>query len=220
MKRNALIKHLLQHNCELAREGRSQVGYALRTLSILYRSHALRGNDDNYTAVCPPHLAWVGILALSNLPNKHFLGMAMYQELFDVFKNVKNLGGKAWEHAVAIDVLSNTTIEDCSIHCFHYQQMFECLFKHILETKTQFHAYSRSHHLNNLLEEVIGSTSFRTDKSKYRGDLTGITVCAEEYRYNFDINCKAYHEMVNVCDELLKELIAFAQINIGVAPST
>ena len=106
----------------------------------------------------------------------------MYKELFQNFENKKNLGGKAWAHAVALDLLNNTNIQDCSIHCFHYQQMFECLFKHILETKSQFHSYSRSHQLNNLLEEVIGLTAFRTDKSKYRGDLNAITVCAEEYR--------------------------------------
>ncbi len=57
----------------------------------------------------------------------------MYQEIFKTFENVKNLAGKAWEHATAIDLLSNSNIKDCSIHCFHYQQIFECFFKHILE---------------------------------------------------------------------------------------
>jgi len=133
----------------------------------------------------------------------------MYTELLNVFKNVKNLGGKAWEHAVALDLLNTTEIEDCSIHCFHYQQMFECFFKHILETKSKFGSYSKSHKLHKLLEEVIGQTNFRTDKSKYQGELIAITVCAEEYRYNYDIDCKTYHDMVVVCDELLKELIEF-----------
>lgn len=136
----------------------------------------------------------------------------MYQELFKTFENVKNLGGKAWEHAVALDLLNSTRIQDCSIHCFHYQQMFECFFKYILETKSRFGAYSKSHQLNKLLEEVIGSTAFRTDKSKYRGDLITITVCAEEYRYSFDIDCQAYLEGVAVCDELLKELLTFAAL--------
>jgi HEPN domain-containing protein len=136
----------------------------------------------------------------------------MYQELFKTFANVKNLGGKAWEHAVALDLLNNSAIQDCSIHCFHYQQMLECLFKHLLETQSQFGAYSKSHQLNKLLEEVIASTAFRTDKSKYRGDLIAITVYAEEYRYNFDIDCQTYPESVVVCDELLKELLAFVSV--------
>ena len=59
----------------------------------------------------------------------------MYQDRFKLFENVENLAGKAWEHAVAIDVLNNTNIKDCSIHCFHYQQMFELFFKHLLEKK-------------------------------------------------------------------------------------
>jgi predicted lactoylglutathione lyase len=53
----------------------------------------------------------------------------MYQELFKAFENVSNLGGKAWEQAVALDLLNSSNIQDCSIHCFHYQQMFECLFE-------------------------------------------------------------------------------------------
>jgi hypothetical protein len=133
----------------------------------------------------------------------------MHQELFKAFDNVKNLGGKAWEHAVAIDFFHSSCIQDCSIHCFHYQQMFECFFKHILETKSQFGAYSKSHQLNKLLEEVIGATAFKTNKSKYRGDLIAITVCAEEYRYNFDIDCQGYFESVAICDDLIKELIEF-----------
>ena len=133
----------------------------------------------------------------------------MYTKLLSSFENVKNLGGKAWEHAVTVDFLNTTEIQDCSIHCFHYQQMFECFFKHILETKSQFGSYSKSHKLNNLLEEVIGLTNFRTDKSKYYTSLIAITICAEEYRYNFDIECKVYFNTVVVCDELLKELIEF-----------
>ncbi|CAK0753890.1 conserved hypothetical protein [Gammaproteobacteria bacterium] len=133
----------------------------------------------------------------------------MYQDLLRDFMNKQNLGGKAWEHAFIIDLLNKYPIQDCSIHCFHYQQMLECLFKHILETKTELTLYSKTHDLNKLLEQVISSTAFKTDKSKYRGDLIGITVCAAEYRYNFDINCKTYFEMVSVCDNLLNELIIF-----------
>lgn len=139
----------------------------------------------------------------------------MYQKLFASFENVKNLAGKAWEHAVALDFLNSTSIQDCSIHCFHYQQMLECFFKHILETKSQFGAYSKSHQLNRLLEELIGSTDFRTNKFQYRGDLIAITVCAEEYRYNFNINCQTYFESVKVCDELLQELLEFAKSAIN-----
>jgi HEPN domain-containing protein len=133
----------------------------------------------------------------------------MYREFFQEFENLKNLGGKAWEHAVALDLLAETNIEDCSIHCFHYQQLIEYFFKHVLETKSKFGSYSKSHKLNKLLEEVIETTSFKTNKTKYRSDLIVITVCAEEYRYNFDIDCKDYTESVSVCDELVKELIVY-----------
>ncbi len=136
----------------------------------------------------------------------------MYQDMFGGCENKKNLAGKAWEHAVALDLLNATKIEDCSIHCFHYQQMFECLFKHLLETKSKFGAYSKSHKLSKLLEEVTESTSFRTDKSKYRIELATVTMCAEEYRYNFDIDCKIYLDIVIRCDDLLKELLAFEKI--------
>jgi len=55
----------------------------------------------------------------------------MYQDKLKNFKNIENLAGKAWEHAIAIDVLVTTEIKDCSIECFHYQQMMELFFKHI-----------------------------------------------------------------------------------------
>jgi len=71
----------------------------------------------------------------------------MYQEKLNKFEIIENLAGKSWEHAVAIDVLNNTTIKDCSIHCFHYQQMLELLFKHLLEAKSKFGAYSKTHKL-------------------------------------------------------------------------
>jgi hypothetical protein len=114
----------------------------------------------------------------------------MYREFFQEFENLKNLGGKAWEHAVALDLLAETNIEDCSIHCFHYQQLIECFFKHILETKSKFGSYSKSYKLNKLLEEVIETTNFKTNKSKYR--------------YNFEIDCKDYTESVAICNELVK----------------
>jgi HEPN domain-containing protein len=133
----------------------------------------------------------------------------MYQEKLNQFKNIENLAGKSWEHAVAIDVLAATDIRDCSIECFHYQQMIELLFKHILETRSQFGSYSKTHKLQKLLEEVIANTKFTTDKTKYFMALQVITVCAEEYRYNFLIDCDGYKQSVTICDQLLEELIKF-----------
>ena len=133
----------------------------------------------------------------------------MYQDKLKTFKNIENLAGKAWEHAVAIDVLVTTDIKDCSIECFHYQQMMEMFFKHILETKSQFGSYSKSQKLQKLLEEVIAHTKFRTDKTKYFMALQVITVCAEEYRYNFLIDCQGYKQSVIICDQLLEKLITF-----------
>lgn len=34
----------------------------------------------------------------------------MYQQLFQKFENVKNLGGKAWEHAIAVDFFNSSNI--------------------------------------------------------------------------------------------------------------
>jgi len=133
----------------------------------------------------------------------------MYQEKFKKFKNIENLAGKSWEHAVAIDVLATTDIKDCSIECFHYQQMLELFFKHLLETKSQFGSYSKSHKLQRLLEEVIANTKFKTDKTKYFMALQVITVCAEEYRYNFLLDCDGYRQSVTICDKLLDELFQF-----------
>ena len=58
-------------------------------------------------------------------------------------------------------------------------------------------------------EEVIASTAFRTDKAKYQYALLAITICAEEYRHNFDIECKLYFDAVTECDPLLKALLQF-----------
>lgn len=143
----------------------------------------------------------------------------MYQEKLDQFKNIENLAGKAWEHAMAIDLLSETDIKDCSIECFHYQQMMGLFFKHLLETKSQFGSYSKSHKLQKLLEEVISSTKFKTDKTKYFMPLQVITVCAEEYRYNFLIDCDGYKQSVSVCDNLLSELIEFNEASVSQANS-
>ncbi|MCK5522123.1 MAG: HEPN domain-containing protein [Thiomargarita sp.] len=133
----------------------------------------------------------------------------MYGELLKKFENVENLGGKAWQHSLNIDLIEQTNIKDCSIHCFHYQQMFEMLFKHLLGTKSKYGSYSHSHKLHRLLEELIEYTSFITNKTKYKMALQVITVCAEEYRYNFLIDCEDYKESVKIANELLKELLAY-----------
>ncbi|QEP44870.1 HEPN domain-containing protein [Ectothiorhodospiraceae bacterium BW-2] len=133
----------------------------------------------------------------------------MYQEKLAQFKNTETLAWKAWQHALTIDLLSDTDIKDCSIECFHYQQMMELFFKHLLETKSQFGSYSKSHKLQKLLEEVLASTKFKTNKTKYFMALQVITVCAEEYRYHFLIDCDGYRQSVTICDNLLDELIEF-----------
>ena len=130
----------------------------------------------------------------------------MYTEKLKHFENVKNLGGKAWEHAVACDVISQTPVQDCSLHCFHYQQMFELLFKHLLETKTKYGAYPRTHKLEQLLLQVIDDAGFDTDAEKFASELNALTVCAEAYRYNFLLNCKTYQRTVSVLNPLLDEL--------------
>jgi HEPN domain-containing protein len=134
----------------------------------------------------------------------------MYAEKLKAFENVENLGGKAWEHGVACDAISQTPVKDCSLHCFHYQQMFELFFKHLLETKSKFGAYPCTHKLSRLLEQLIEQTAFKTDFDKYDQALTGVTVCAEVYRYNFLIDCQTYRKEVEILDNLLDELVDFA----------
>lgn len=133
-----------------------------------------------------------------------------YSEQFQHFENANNLAGKAWQHAVNIDLLEKTTIQDCSLHCFHYQQMLEMLIKFLLVTRSTYGAYSHSHKLHRLLEELISNTPFKTNKTKYRMALQVITVCAEEYRYNFLIDCEGYKDSVVIANDLLGELLAFA----------
>ncbi len=133
----------------------------------------------------------------------------MYAELFKKFTNAENLGGKAWQHAVTIDLLEKAAFKDCSMHCFHYQQMLEMLFKYLLETKSKYGAYAHTHKLNKLLEAFIECTAFTTNKTNYRMALQVITVCAEEYRYNFLIDCEGYKESVEIANQLLKELLSF-----------
>jgi HEPN domain-containing protein len=137
----------------------------------------------------------------------------MYAELFEKFNEAENLGGKTWQHAVTIDLLEKNAFKDCSMHCFHYQQMLEMFFKYLLETKSKFGAYSHTHNLNKLLEQLIESTAFKTNKSNYRMALQVITVCAEEYRYNFLIDCEGYKDSVEIANHLIKELLSFESNN-------
>jgi HEPN domain len=134
----------------------------------------------------------------------------MYAEKLKAFKNVKNLGGKAWEHGVMIDFADKSEINDCAMHCFHFQQLFELLFKHLLETRSEFGAYPRTHKLGSLLAQLVKETDFKTDIDKYEAHLTTITVCAEAYRYNFLIDCKIYRKDVVILTPLIDELMEFA----------
>jgi hypothetical protein len=135
----------------------------------------------------------------------------MYAEKLHRFENIENLGGKAWEHAIACDVISQTPVKDCSLHCFHYQQMFELLLKHLLEAQTKYGAYPRTHKLDKLLLQVIDEAGFNPESAKYIDTLNAITVCAEVYRYNFLLDCKTYQRSVDILDPLLFELAEFAK---------
>lgn len=135
----------------------------------------------------------------------------MYAEKLKQFENVENLGGKAWQHAAAIDVIEKLNFKDCSMHCFHFQQLFELLFKHLLETKTKYGAYPHTHKLGRLLSQLIDDTGFKTDLKSYEPHLVSITVCAEAYRYNFLIDCNAYHHDIEALNPLLNELAEFAK---------
>jgi hypothetical protein len=83
------------------------------------------------------------------------------------------------------------------------------LLKHILETQSEFGSYSKTHKLYRLLDEVIANTAFKTDKTKYVMALQVISVCAEEYRYNFLLDCAGYLISVEIANELLDQLLAF-----------
>jgi hypothetical protein len=131
----------------------------------------------------------------------------MYADKLQQFENVENLAGKAWEHATAIDLISNSKIKNCSMHCFHYQQMFELLLKHLLETKTKSGAFPRSHKLSPLFVLVIEGLELDLDKDKYFDALGTITTCAEAYRYDFSLDCETYKHAVSSLDVLLDELI-------------
>ena len=42
--------------------------------------------------------------------------------------------------------------------------------------------------------------------------LQTITVCAEQYRYNFLIDCQGYQQAVSVCDGLIDELLLYSSL--------
>ena len=135
----------------------------------------------------------------------------MYAEKLKLFENVKNLGGKAWEHAIMIDLAEKSGIEDCAMHCFHFQQMFELLLKHILETRSEFGAYPLIHKLDRLLKQAVKETDLKVEEAKYHDALIALTVCAEAYRYNFLLNCETYKETVKHLAPLLDELTEFVK---------
>ena len=87
--------------------------------------------------------------------------------------------------------------------------MFELLFKHILETRSEFGAYPLTHKLSRLLEQTIKETDFKTDAAKYLPALIWITICAEVYHYNFLIDCNGYKESLDILNPLLDELTEF-----------
>ncbi len=135
----------------------------------------------------------------------------MYAEKLKQFENVENLGGKAWQHARSCDLLDQEKFKDCSMHCFHFQQLFELLFKHLLETRSEFGAYPHTHKLGRLLAQLIKETEFKTDFKIYEPHLVSITVCAEAYRYNFLIDCNAYQHDIEALTPLLDELAEFSR---------
>lgn len=134
----------------------------------------------------------------------------MYAEKLKQYKNVENLGGKAWEHAVTLDLVESSEIANCSLHYFHYQQMFELLFKHLLETRTTYGAYPRTHKLNQLLLQLIDDAGVKIDSSLYFDALNTVTVCAEAYRYTFLLDYKTYKRSVAILNPLLDDLVKFA----------
>ncbi len=135
----------------------------------------------------------------------------MYTEKLKHFENVKNLGGKAWEHAKVCDWVSDSGIDDCAMHCFHFQQTFELLFKHILETKTEFGAYPMIHKLDKLLKQVVRETDFDVGTIDYSSHLNALTMCAESYRYNFLLSCESYKNMVTALNPLFDQLAEFSK---------
>jgi hypothetical protein len=133
-----------------------------------------------------------------------------YAERLKAFENVENLGGKSWEHAVICDMLeANPIIKDCTPHCTHYQQLLEMLIKHALETKSAIGAYRKTHHLTQLLADLITYSEFKTDLERYYIALSTITMCAMEYRYDFQLQCHAYWQAVAITDSLIDELLRF-----------
>ena len=135
----------------------------------------------------------------------------MYAEKLKHFENVENLGGKAWQHAVMCDFFNNSLITDCSIPCFHYQQLFEFLLKHILETRTQYGAYPDSNKLDKLLLQATKQTKMSVDYEKYTSSLITLTVCADLYHYDTYLSCATYQHIIDSLNPLLDQLAEFSK---------
>jgi hypothetical protein len=135
--------------------------------------------------------------------------MKNYSELLNRFENVENLGGKAWEHAVIVDFLGcDKTIVDCTPHCTNYQQMLEMLIKHVLEIKSLTGSYRRTHNLSQLLDDLEVASVFKA-KGNYKSALDVIKACADNYRYEFMLDCQAYWRSVEITKPLIDELLEF-----------
>lgn len=133
-----------------------------------------------------------------------------YADRLKAFENVENLGGKAWEHAVICDLLeANPIIQDCTPHCTNYQQMLEMLIKHGLETKSVIGSYRKTHDLVQLLNDLNAYSRFSASMETYQISLNAIKTCAEAYRYDFQLNCKAYWMAVEITKPLIDELLEF-----------
>ena len=90
-----------------------------------------------------------------------------YANRLNRFTDTENLSEKAWQHAVTIDLIATEKLKNCSLHCFHYQQMLEILLKYLLETKSLYGTYPHTHKLNKLLVALIGHSDLSIDKGKY-----------------------------------------------------
>jgi len=118
---------------------------------------------------------------------------------------------KCYEHLGAMILIEQNQdyFFDCSFFCYNYQQLLEKLMKHCIEINIG--DYFRGHKLKKLLELLIQNSDFRVDKSKYNPYLLYITSCAENYRYDEEIDCEAFRESFLITKELLNELIKYAK---------
>lgn len=118
---------------------------------------------------------------------------------------------KCYEHLGAMILIEDNQsyFFDCSFYCYNYQQLLEKLLKYCIEINIG--EYFRGHKLKKLLELLIQHSGFRVDKSKYSQYLLYITTCAENYRYDEEIDCEAFRESFEATKELLDNLIDYAK---------